>query len=169
MVGSSDAATKVVVYEDFGGRQSRDFETASRDFLRVEAAQGRVLVEYRPFSLADGYGQRALEAWAAVLDGGTPKQALAFHDELFDRQPASGSAAPSSSDLEALAVDAGVDKTLARNVGERSDPDFVGAARRSARAADVETAPTVLVEGKRFGSGSGVELADQLQRQILAD
>jgi protein-disulfide isomerase len=168
-VGKSDAPTKVVVYEDFGGRHSRDLETASRDFLRVEAAQGKVLVEYRPFSLTDGYSRRALEAWAAVLEGGTPKQALAFHDELFDRQPASGSAAPSPSDLESVAVHAGVDKALASDVGERSDPDFVEAARQSARAADVQTAPTVLVDGKPFGSGSGVELADRLQRKILAD
>ena len=168
-VGSADAPMKVVVYEDFGSRQSRDFETASRDFLRVEAAQGKVHVEYRPFSLADGYSRQALEAWAAVLDGGTPKQALAFHDELFDRQPASGSAAPAASDLEAWAVDAGVDKGLASDALERSDPDFVEAARRSARAAEVETAPTVLVDGKPFGSGNGVELADQLQRKILAD
>ncbi len=168
-VGSSDAPTKVVVYEDFGSRQSRDFETASRDFLRVEAAQGKVLVEYRPFSPADGYSRRALEAWAAVLEGGTPKQALAFHDELFDRQPASGQAAPAASDLEAWAVDAGVDKGLASDAAERSDPDFVEAAQRSARAADVETAPTVLVDGEPFGSGNGVELADQLQRKILAD
>ena len=168
-VGSSNAPTKVVVYEDFGSRQSRDLETASRDFLRVEAAQGKVLVEYRPYSLADGYSRRALEAWAAVLEGGTSKQTLAFHDELFDHQPGSGSAATSASDVEALAVDAGVDKALASDVGERSDPDFVEAASQSARAADVQTAPTVLVDGKPFGSGSGVELADRLQRKILAD
>ena len=168
-VGSSDAPTKVVVYEDFGSRKSRDFETASRDFLRVEAAQGEVLVEYRPFSQADGYSRRALEAWAAVLGDGTPRQALAFHDELFDRQPASGSASPTASDLKAWAGAAGVDKELASDAVEKSDPDFVAAAERSARAADVETAPTVLVDGKSFGSGDGVELAAQLPRKILAD
>ena len=167
-VGTSGAPTKVVVYEDFGGRQSRDFETASRDFLRVEGAQGKVLVEYRPFSPADGYSRRALEAWAAVLEGGTPKQALAFHDELFDRQPASGSV-PAASELEAWAGDAGVGKGLASDAVERADPDFVEAALRSARAAGVGAAPTVLVDGKPFGSGNGVELADQLQRKILAD
>ena len=167
-VGSSDAPTKVTVFEDFGSRQSRDFETASRDFLRVEAAQGKVLVEYRPFSSADGYSRRALEAWAAVLEGGTPKQALAFHDELFDRQPTSG-VAPATSELQGWAGDAGVNKGLASDAVERSDPDFVEAARQSARAAEVEAAPTVLVDGKPFGSGDGVELADRLQRKILAD
>jgi protein-disulfide isomerase len=168
-VGSADAPMKVVVYEDFGGRQSRDFETGSRDFLRVEAAQGKVQVEYRPFSLADGYSRSALEAWAAVLDGATPKQALAFHDELFDRQPPSGSAAPTASELEAWAVQAGVDKGLASDALERSDPEFVEAATRSARAAKVESAPAVLVDGNPFGSHNGLELADQLQRKILAD
>jgi hypothetical protein len=62
-----------------------------------------------------------------------------------------------------------VDKGLASDAVERSDPDFVEAAQRSARAADAETAPTVLVDGKPLGSGNGVELADQLQRKILAD
>jgi hypothetical protein len=33
----------------------------------------------------------------------------------------------------------------------------------------VESAPAVLVDGNPFGSGNGLELADQLQRKILAD
>ena len=68
-----------------------------------------------------------------------------------------------------LAVDAGVDEALASDVVEPTEVAFVEAARRSARAAGVGAAPTVLVDGKRFGSGDGVELADQLQRKILAD
>ena len=79
-LGSSDAPTKVVVYEDFSNRQSRDFETASRDFLRVEAAQGKVLVEYRPTSVADGYSQasargvgRGARGWYAEAGVGVPR------------------------------------------------------------------------------------------------
>jgi protein-disulfide isomerase len=169
IVGSPDAAPKVVVFEDFGDRQSREFEIASRDFLQVEAAQGNVLVEYRPFHLADGYSQRALQAWAAVLEGGTAKQAMAFHDELFDHQPDAGAAAPAASKLEAWAVDAGVDKGMVREALEHPSSDFVEAARRAARASGVESTPTVLVDGKPSGPGTGVELADQLQRRILAD
>ncbi len=52
---------------------------------------------------------------------------------------------------------------------EQPDPAFVEAARQSARAAGIRTAPTVLVDGKPSGKGTGVELADQLQRKILAD
>ena len=40
IVGQSDAPTKVVVYEDFASPESREFEIASRDFLRIEAAAG---------------------------------------------------------------------------------------------------------------------------------
>ncbi len=86
-MGAPDAPTTIVVFEDYGSRPSREFEIASRDFLRVEAAEGKVRVEYHPFALSHGYSRDALEAWGAVLDGGTAQQALAFHDLLFDRQP----------------------------------------------------------------------------------
>src|SRR5437762_1568377 len=48
VVGRPSALTKVVVYDDFGSGPSREFETASRDFLLDEAAQDNVRVEYRP-------------------------------------------------------------------------------------------------------------------------
>ena len=169
IVGNPDAPNKVTVFEDFGDPHSRDFEVASRDFLQVEAAQGDVQVEYRPFPQTDGYSLLAIEAWAAVLEGGTAKHAMAFHDELFDRQPAVGEAPPSDAELEAWAVDVGVDEGLVSDALERPDPAFVEATVRSAGVAGVKTVPTVLIDGKPFGTGTGVELADQLQRKILTD
>ena len=169
IVGNPDAPKKVTVYEDFGDPHSRDFEIASRDFLQVEAAQGDVQVEYRPFPQTDGYSLMAVEAWAAVLEDGTPKQAMAFHDELFDRQPAVDGAPPSDAELEAWAVDAGVDEGLVSAALERRDSDFVDAAMGAAATAGVETVPTVLLDGRPFGTGTGVKLADQLQRKILTD
>ena len=169
IVGNSGAPTKVVVFEDFGNRQSREFEIASRDFLEVEAAQGDVVVEYHPFPRANGYSLLATEAWAAVLENGKAKQARAFHDELFDRQPADGAAAPSAAQLEEWAVEAGVEKGMVSDALEQPDPAFAEAARKAARAAGIRTVPTVLVDGEPSGDGTGVELADQLQREILAD
>jgi len=49
-----------------------------------------------------------------------------------------------------------VDKGLASDALERSDPDFVEAARRSARAAKVESAPAVVFDGNPFGAGNEV-------------
>jgi len=169
IVGNPGAPTKVVVYEDFGNRQSREFEIASRDFLEVEAAKGDVVVEYHPLPQTDGYSLSATEAWAAVLENGTAKQAMAFHDELFDRQPTAGAATPTVAQLEEWAVDAGVEQGLVSDALEEPDPSFAEAARQSARAAGVRSAPTVLVDGKPSEKATGVELADQLQRKILAD
>ena len=168
-VGSADAPMKVVVYEDFGGRQSRDFETASRDFLRVEAAKGKVRVEYHPFALSDGYSRDALEAWGAVLDGGTAGQALAFHDLLFDRQPIGGKSDASATDFEAWAVQSGVERGVVSAEIERADSAFVDAARDGASDAGILAVPTVRVNGRAVRLGTGVEMADQLQRRILED
>jgi protein-disulfide isomerase len=169
VMGAPDAATKVVVFEDYGSRASREFEIASRDFLRVEAAQGKVRVEYHPFPLAAGYSRDALEAWGAVLDGGTAKQSLAFHDLLFDRQPVAGGSADAAVDFEAWAVHTGVERGVVSAKIKQSDSAFVDAARDGAREAGVLVVPTVRVNGRAIRLGTGIEMADQLQRRILGD
>ncbi len=166
VVGSPRALTKVVVFDDFGGRSSREFETASRDFLLDEAAQDNVRVEYRPFPVTDGYSRQALAAWAAVVEHGTAKQAMAYRNLLFDRQPEAGPG-PTADDLEAWAVKVGVEKGMVSDGLEHPDADFVDSARAAARAAGVAVTPTLLVDGKPFGVGAGTPLADKLQRRIL--
>ena len=85
---NAKAKYKVVVYEDFLCPYCREFETSSRDFLRAAAQKGTAQIEYRPFHLLqDDYSTRALSAWAAVLQQGTPEQALRLHDLLYDNQP----------------------------------------------------------------------------------
>jgi protein-disulfide isomerase len=169
IVGRTDAPTKVVVFEDFASTVSREFEIASRDFLEVEAAQGGVLVEYRPFPSTEGYSRQSVEAWAAVLQGGTAEEAMAFHELLFDRQPASGAPPPTAADLTAWAVDAGADEDVVATGLESADSSVVDAARDAARAADVGGLPWVIVDGEPLDPGTGIELADRLQRQILED
>jgi len=168
LMGAPDAPTKVVVFEDYGSRTCREFEIASRDFLRVEAAEGKVLVEYHPFALRHGYSRDALEAWGAVLDGGTAEQALAFHDLLFDRQPSRGGG-DAAADFEAWSVRTGVDRGVVSAEIERADSAFVDAARDGASEAAVVLVPTVRIDGEAIPIGTGVEMADRLQRRILAD
>ena len=169
VVGDPDAPARVVVYEDYGSHSSREFEIASRDFLRVEAAAGQVRVEYRPFHLTDGYSREALRAWGAVLDGGTAEQALAFHDLLFDRQPFDDGSADQAPDFEAWAVETGVDRGVVSDEIKGSESAFVDAARDGARAAAIGVVPTVLVNGRLIGAGNGIRVADQLQRVLLKD
>ena len=167
LVGRSDAPRKVVVYEDFGGAPSRQFEIASRDFLRDEAARGEVLVEYRPSPVTDDYSRRALLAWGAVLREGSAREALTFHDRLFDRAPSTPERSRGSTELEAMAVDAGVRKGVVADALQQPDAAYLRAARQAARAGGVRSAPTVLLDGARVEAGDALGVAERLQRELL--
>lgn len=163
-----DAKVTVVVYEDFLCPYCREFESASRDFLRRDAAQGKVLVEYRPFQLLpDPYSSRALSAWAAVLKQGTPAQALALHDLLYENQPyEAASDKPGAQQLTEWAKDAGVtDRQVLDAIGQE-DQDFVKAAGAVAQQAGIKGTPTVLVDGKRLEGDSVTAMADRLEEMI---
>jgi hypothetical protein len=165
-VGHGDAPTKVVVYEDFAGPRSREFEIASRDFLRIEAARGSVQVEYQPFAPGTGYSSDALQAWGGVLSAGTPKQALAFHDVLFDRQPSSGS--PTPSELVSWAQDKGIDDQRVHAAMAQPDDALAATADQAAHSAGASSPPLVTLDGKALSAASPTALADALQRRILA-
>lgn len=164
----TDAATKVVVYEDFLCPYCREFESASRTLLRDAAERGDVLVEYRPFHLLqDDYSTRALTAWAAVAEGGRPEQALAYHDLLFENQPyEDGAEKPGVDDLTDLAREAGVKDRAVLDVLGRANPDFVDAADSAATNAGVKGTPTVVVDGKTLVSSSISDLVDQVEQLI---
>jgi protein-disulfide isomerase len=154
-VGPVDAPTKVVVYEDFGSPASRSFDIASRDFLRLEAAQDDVLVEYRPVALLDDdYTRSALACWATVLATGKPGEALALHDLLLDTQ------ASDPHDFVALAKKAGVQNSEVLEA-------LAAPEEASARPAGVRTTPTVLVDDRPVTAASPNELADMVQRMVL--
>jgi len=168
VLGQSGARTRVVVYEDFGSPESREFEIASRDFLRVEAAQGHALVEYHPVTLLDDdYSAGALGAWGRVLQDGRASQALALHDLLFDQQPESDEAEPRG--YIALARQAGVKDGDVLDAVGAPDQSWLASTGKAAEAAGVETTPTVLVDGNRLTAASPTALADRIQRMILED
>jgi protein-disulfide isomerase len=162
-----DAKIKVVVYEDFLCPYCREFESASRKYLQADAAQGKVLVDYRPFHLLpDDYSTRALTAWAAVLQKGTPKQALAFHDLLYENQPYEAATdKPGTGELTDLAKKAGVTDQAVLDAIGNDNTAFVSAANAAAQKADVKGTPTVVVNGKVL-EGSSSDQADQLQQLI---
>jgi protein-disulfide isomerase len=167
VVGTDPDAPKVVVYEDFLCPYCREFESSSRSTLRDAAAKGTVLVEYRPFHLLDDdYSTRALTAWAAVLQKGTPQQALRLHDLLFENQPyESDPDKPGVDDLVALARKAGVKDQAVLDAIGGDDRAFVDAAGTSATEAEVQGTPTVVVDGKQL-QGSPSQLADQLEQRF---
>ena len=167
VVGPDDARATVVVHEDFGSPESRAFDIASRDFLRIEAARGVVQVRYLPFAADDdGYAVAALEAWSGIATRGTPEQALAFHDVLVDRQPDPGSATPD--EFLAWAADAGIEDPDALEAIDSPDGGFVARAGAAAAEAGVRRAPVVLLDGRPVTGPTPVAMAERLQRALLA-
>lgn len=166
ILGEESARTKVVVYEDFASPESRAFAIASRDFLEIEAARGTVEVEYRPIAVEENPNTRvAFSAWAAVLRAGTPAQALAFHDVLFDRQPDAG--ASTAAELDTWARDAGIEDPDVLGALEAGDRQVISAANQAATQAGVTDTPTVLVDGEPLTAASPTAVADKLQRLLL--
>jgi protein-disulfide isomerase len=167
-VGPDDAPNKVVVYEDFLCPFCREFETSSRDFLRADAKKGIVQVEYRPFHLLrDDYSTRALSAWAAVLQQGTPQQALKLHDLLYDEQPYEQDPnKPGASTLASWAEKAGVTDTSVLSATGSTDAAFVDAADAAANKAGVTGTPTVFLNGKQVSGSSVSDIVDNLERTI---
>lgn len=166
MMGSADAPTKVVVFEDLASPQSRAFDLASRDFLDVVAAKGHVQVEYQPVTSAtSGYPVEATTAWGALLRSGTPRQVLRFQNELFDRQPDEGRSVSGS--LEDWARKAGVTDESVLSGLSSTDRAFVETGAEAARAASVGRVPAVTVDGQPVTADSPVGLADRLQRELL--
>ncbi|MBV9832379.1 MAG: thioredoxin domain-containing protein, partial [Marmoricola sp.] len=171
VVGSNARAKyKVVVYEDFLCPYCRQFETSSRDFLREAAAKGKVQVEYRPFHLLqDDYSTRALSAWAAVLQGGTPQQALKLHNLLYDNQPyESDPNKPDTATLTSWAKQAGVTDQKVLDAIGTPDTAFVGAANAAASKAGVTGTPTVFVNGKELTGSSISAMVDNLERTVTS-
>jgi protein-disulfide isomerase len=171
VVGKNDKAKyKVVVFEDFLCPFCRQFETSSRDFLRADAKKGTVQVEYRPFHLLqDDYSTRALSAWAAVLQQGTPAQALKFHDLLYDNQPyEQDPSKPGASKLASWAKKSGVTSKSVLAATGRSDDAFVSAADAAATKAAVTATPTVFVNGKQLAGNSVSDMVDNLERTLAA-
>lgn len=166
VVGKPSAKVKVVVFEDFLCPYCRQLELSSRDFLRQDAAAGKVRVEYRPFQLLqDPYSTRALNAWAAVLQHGTPAQALKLHDLLYDNQPfESAQNKPDVAALQKLARKAGVTDPKVLDAFGTEDTSFYRAVEQAASAANVQGTPTVLVNGKPLQGATIQALSDQLEQ-----
>lgn len=169
VVGPDSAVTKVTIYEDFQCPFCRQFENASRDFLREAANDGKAQITYMPFNLLtqDDYSARALSAWATVLQKGTPVQALSYHDQLFDNQPyENASDKPDTAKLRDWAKDAGVKSSSVLDAIGPVDDGYVKKVTQAAVGAGVQGTPTILLNGKPVGGSSVTDQADQIEAAI---
>lgn len=172
VVGPDTAPVRVVVHEDLGSPADRAFDIASRDFLQIEAAAGRVRVEHVPApATLRGYSAEAWAALAAVMRTGTAREALAFHALLLDRQP--GSPGAGSHQFIELAHEAGVRSpdvlAAVGAAGAQGAPvaPVVRAARVAAAKSGITSTPYVVLDGRHVTAATPEALADEVQRLVL--
>jgi protein-disulfide isomerase len=144
---------KVDIYEDFMCPICGTFEEQAGPTLAKLAADGKVTVVYHPIAILDRYSStqystRAAAASAAAAQGGA---FLAFHDALFDRQPAEGGAGLDDATLVDIGRSVGLtDATFADAVTVGTYRGWATQVTDTASARGVTGTPTVLVNGKKL-------------------
>lgn len=169
LVGSGDAPVKVVIYEDFLCPPCRELADSTRDFLRENAARGKVQVEYRPINLLTGttYSARAMNAWAAVLKNASPTDALKLHDLLLHNQPDEASADDTSdAEIAELVREAGADNAGVLKALTVRDLAFFAAAAETMADQGVTGTPTVLIDGRQVSAQEVLDLVEVIEKAV---
>jgi protein-disulfide isomerase len=171
-VGRPTAKATVDVYEDALCPICGAFERQYGESMRQAMAAGTLRVRYHMLNLLDdrssppGYSLRAATAAIAVA-GQHPQSYMSFHDSLFDAQPAEGSPAYTTPQLERLATELGAAPGTVTDAADRHSFD-------AAVQGDLESAmhdpnlqhnggfgtPTVAGNGKRIDPTSPSWLSD---------
>ena len=90
-----------------------------------------------------------------MLDTSGPDVAKKFHDLLYANQPPRSGPFPSTDDIVALAVEAGATEADVRpGIEDMTFEGWVDAAGDAASKANVNSTPTVLVDGQRVEGAS---------------
>ncbi len=154
-VGPEEAPVTITMIEDFQCPACAQFEAANQALLDSYAASEDVRLEYRPIAFLDNassteYSSRALNAAACFVDQ-RPQDWRAFHQALYEQQPAEGGAGLSDARLVDLGVKAGApESSFSTCVEERRYQPWVEATTQ--RALDVsgfEGTPDVRVNGTK--------------------
>lgn len=168
-MGDPEAPVKIVIYEDFLCPFCRELESSTRDFLKENADQGKVYVEFQPINLLTtfAYSAKALNAWAAVLRHGSPEQALKLHDILYDNQPYEQTSDQVSDDQIADWVEeAGADSDEVREAMKSQDTEFFAAAQQAMTTAGIEGTPTVVINGQELPAASVIDMTNQIEAAV---
>ena len=172
-IGDPDADHTIVIYEDFLCPICGQLEAASNDGLTEAAADGKVLVEYRPIAILTRFGDysvRSANAFKAVLESAGPEEAKKFHDLLYDDQPAEDDPDSHYTDDELvdLAVEAGAKESDVRDdIEDLTYEDWVDDATKAAEDAHVQGTPTILLDGEQFTDGSSyTEIGENLVEAV---
>jgi protein-disulfide isomerase len=168
-MGKSSAPVKVVIYEDFLCPFCRELENSTRTFLHENAAKGKVYVEYQPINLLSeyAYSAKAMNAWAAVLKHASPEAALKLHDLLYDHQPYEQSSDQvTDAQIAAWVKQAGGDNAAVRAAMKTKDAEFFAIAQEAMSGANIQSTPTVFVNGKQLTATAVADMVTQIEAAV---
>ena len=150
-VGQAGAKVTLDVWEDPQCPVCKDFEDQVGPTIAGWVADGTVKVRYHVISFLDGqsttkYSSRASNALYAAAEV-SPAVFVKYHDLLFARQPAEGSAGLTDDELVSLAKEAGAG-TVEAAIRDGRFGDYVGRATEQSSKDGVTGTPAVRVDGR---------------------
>ncbi|ROO60689.1 protein-disulfide isomerase [Micromonospora sp. Llam0] len=154
-VGDPAAEVTVEVFLDYMCPFCGRFERTNGGEVARLVRQGAVRLELHPLSFLDEasaggeYPTRAANAVATVADR-APDQLLAFHQALFEQQPAEGTSGLSDNEIAELARAVGVPASVVDTFDDRRFVRWVAEATEQAFAAGISGTPTVRIDGTKF-------------------
>lgn len=167
-IGPSSAPHKVVIYEDFLCPFCGELEKRTHAQLADLADSGKVAVTYRPFNLLQtDYSEQSLQVFAAVQHTAGAEVAKSLHDALYADQPEETGPYPSLGDLVSKAVTAGADRAAVQKALDDGDAEkWAEASTKAAQDAQVQSTPTVLLDGDEVTGRTVDDLAANLLKAV---
>jgi protein-disulfide isomerase len=166
VVGKPAAPASLVVYEDFQCPVCKSFEDTDSAMLDKKIADGTLKVEYRPIAFLDSmsstdYSSRAANASACVRNATDIETWKAYHDLLFEHQPAEQTAGLTDDQLTEYATQAGAkDATVGSCISDDTYRDWVSSATDASSKAGISGTPTVLLNGENVDLSDLNNVAD---------
>jgi len=178
---TGDDVIRIQTFVDYMCPYCGLFEQTNAQYIQTLVDSGAASLEIFPISFLDrlslgtAYSTRAANAFACVADE-QPDKALAFHELLFENQPAESSSGLSDDQIIEFARQAGAKSTSVEScIRDQKFKGWVAAATERAQSVSgVTGTPTVIVNGQIysgtvFGQSYNGSLTDQATfRQFVA-
>lgn len=140
------------IYEDFQCPVCADFENAQGDYLESLIEEKKATVVYHTLSFLGADSVRAANAAACSAD---EDKFLGLHKMLYQTQPRENSGAWSNEALVAAGNSVGINSsTFEECVTGGTYADWVNNVAASAAQSDVNSTPTVFINGKELKRGN---------------
>ncbi|MGA9873992.1 MAG: thioredoxin domain-containing protein [Rhodococcus sp. (in: high G+C Gram-positive bacteria)] len=142
----------LTIYEDFLCPSCQAFETTFGSALDELRTSGAAAIDYHPIAILDrmsttDYSTRAANASLCVADSSMDNW-LRFHSAAYEQQPTEGGPGLTDDQLTEMAVAAGAPATVDECITAGAHTDWVAASTQSVLDTNVNSTPTVLLNGE---------------------